>query len=210
MTHTLRVGLTGGIGSGKTTACELFRELGVPIIDADHIAHHLIDKDGAAYSIIKNEFGNKIIMDNGQIDRSLLRKIIFSRQEYRKKLEAILHPLIFSEIEKQVSSLVDPYCIICIPLLVETNALNKVDRVLVIDSDKSKQIERTQKRDNITKKDVIKIIEAQASPRQRLNAADDVIHNNDDIVALRKEILLLHEKYNYIAKNRRNYSEISQ
>lgn len=209
MNQPLRIGLTGGIGSGKSTACEIFRELGVPVIDADLIAHQLIKKDGAAYSVIKKLFGNEIIMENGEINRPLLRKIIFNTPSSRTKLENILHPLVFSEIEKQVSTLNHPYCVICIPLLVETNATDKVDRILVIDADDSKQIERTIQRDKSNKSDVCKIIETQAPRNRRLDAADDIIQNNNDIDSLRAEIQLLHDKYNHIAANRQSSSEIS-
>ena len=198
MKNILRIGLTGGIGSGKSTACKIFSELGVPVIDADQISHVLVKKGNAAYSLIRNTFGNDIIMDDGEINRSRLRKLVFNDKESRIKLEKILHPMVYSEIEKQVSKLQSPYCVLCIPLLIETNATDRVDRVLVIDISEKKQEERTYSRDGESRETIAKIIQAQVSRRKRLDAADDIINNDGNIEALREKIIVLDNKYKQI------------
>ena len=201
MSRILRIGLTGGIGSGKSTACEIFTELGVPVIDADIIAHQLIEKNGVAYPIVYDMFGDKIITADGNIDRSCLRELVFSNADARKRLENVLHPLVFSEIDNQLSiPSRHPYCIVSIPLLVETNAMDKVDRILVIDAPVDLQVARVSSRDGGEKDIITNIIKSQATREQRLKIADDIIKNNADINSMRKEILILNEKYNLIAK----------
>lgn len=207
----LRVGLTGGIASGKTTVCNIFSELGVPVIDADQIAHQLVRKGKPVLKQITEKFGNIIIDANGELDRDAIRDIIFNDKNARKILENILHPLIYNEIEKQVSELNAPYCIICIPLLVETCSENKVDRILVIDVPESTQMKRAVLRDDKNTRDVKKIINSQASRDQRLQAADDIIVNDSDISKLRDQISKLNKKYNKLsAKFKTNYTDIDQ
>lgn len=206
MKNILRIGLTGGIGSGKSTACRIFSELGVPVIDADQIAHDLVKKGNSAYTLVINTFGNDIINNDGEINRPGLREIIFNNEKSRKKLESILHPMVYAEIEKQVSRLQTPYCILCIPLLIETNSTNKVDRVLVIDASEKIRLNRAHYRDGDTKNTITKIIQAQSSRDTRLKAADDIINNNGDLDELRKNILLLDNKYKKLASERESTS----
>ncbi len=196
MNSTLRVGLTGGIGSGKSTVCKLFADFGVPIIDADQIAHDLVHPGQPALQTITETFREKIVTDyKGNLDRKRLRELIFLDSDSRKKLETILHPLIYDEMENQLTKIINPYCIMCIPLLIETRAMNKVDRVLVIDIPETLQIQRACQRDNMNIQDIQKIIRAQTSRDIRLNAADDIIRNDGDLTFLHKQVKDLHEYY---------------
>lgn len=195
MAKILRIGLTGGIGSGKSTACMIFAELGAPIIDADQIAHMLSAKDQPAYLAITRLFGDKVIRADGELDRAQLRKIVFEDDDARHKVEGILHPLIYNEIDKQVSQLKNNYCIICIPLLIETGATSKVDRILVIDATEEQQVMRASYRDSIDNKTIANIISAQVSRNERLSFAHDIIHNDGDIESLRYQIDKLNDKY---------------
>jgi dephospho-CoA kinase len=201
MGNILRIGLTGGIGSGKSTACMIFAELGVPVIDADEIAHRLSAKGQPAYFAITRLFDDKIIRTDGELDRAKLRKIVFEDDDARHKVEGILHPLIYNEIDKQVSQLKTGYCIICIPLLIETGATEKVDRILVIDATEEQQIKRASSREIIDEKTIRKIINAQTSRNNRLSFADDIIYNNGDIESLRNKVYKLNEKYKLAYRN---------
>ena len=206
----LRIGLTGGIASGKSTACKIFSELGVPVIDADMISHKLVGKGKPALKYIKDVFGDGIINENGELDRYQMRSIIFNDQKSRKRLENILHPLIFNEIEKEISKLINPYCIICIPLLLETKSENKVDRILVIDIPEDIQMKRAILRDNSNVRDVNKIIDAQVSREERLKAANDIIVNDGDMINLRNKIHELNNKYTRLsAISKSNYTNIN-
>ncbi len=195
MAKILRIGLTGGIGSGKSTACMIFAELGVPVIDADQIAHMLSAREQSAYFEITRLFGDKVIRADGELDRAQLRKIVFEDDDARHKVEGILHPLIYNEIDKQVSQLKNNYCIICIPLLIETGATGKVDRILVIDATEKQQVMRASYRDSIDNKTITKIISTQVSRNERLDFAHDIIYNDGDIESLRYQIYKLNDKY---------------
>lgn len=201
MNPVLRIGLTGGIGSGKSTACAIFEALGVPVIDADRIAHQLVQGRGPALAAVHAAFGAKVITDNGDLDRHYLRELVFNDSQARKKLESILHPLIFDEIRKQLALVDHPYCIISIPLLVETDAMDKVDRILVIDATEDRRIARAIRRDGGTEQTIKNIINSQATREQRLAVADDVIQNDDDIESLKAQISELHKKYYCMANN---------
>ena len=206
----LRVGLTGGIATGKTTVCNIFSEIGVPVIDADMISHQLVGKGKPALEYIKREFGNKILDKNDELDRDQMRNIIFKDQRSKMVLENILHPLIYNEIEKQVSKLDYPYCIICIPLLLETKSENKVDRILLVDVQNETQIKRAVLRDKSNAMDIKRIIGVQVPREERLRVADDIIMNDGDIADLRRKIQDLHNKYNKLsAKYRTNYTDIN-
>jgi len=202
MENTLRIGLTGGIGSGKSTACMIFAELGVPVIDADQIAHRLSTKGQPAYFAIARLFGDKVIRTDGELDRAQLRKFVFEDEDARHKLEGILYPLIYNEIDKQVSQLKTSYCIICIFLLIETGATEKVDRILVIDVIEEQQIKRASSREIIDKKTLRKIINAQSSRKNRLSFANDIIYNDGDIESLRNKVYKLNDKYKLAYKNK--------
>ncbi len=193
------IGLTGGIGSGKTTACRLFSELGVPVLDADQIAHDLTRPGQSATRTIIKTFGEKIGSKDGGIDRTRLRQLIFNDPESKQKLEAILHPLIYAEIERRALSLKADYCIIAIPLLIETHAEHLVDRVLVIDASEATQLQRAGPRDSSDAASIIKIIKSQASREERLGRADDIIHNDGNIESLKAQVCNLHTVYTRLA-----------
>ncbi len=194
----LRIGLTGGIGSGKSTACEIFSELKVPVIDADVIAVKAVKPGMPALQSIIDEFGVKIITKDGYLNRKKLRDRIFKNESDRRKLESILHPVIYKEIERQTKSINSAYCIISIPLLLETGTSDIIDRILVIDIPKELQLSRASARDNASLKNIETIIHSQISRDDRLAAADDIINNEGDIENLRKQIYDLHEFYKSI------------
>lgn len=194
----LKIGLTGGIGSGKSTACEIFSELGVPVIDADVIAHELVKPGMPAFNEIKIIFGTEIISSDGTLDRKIIRDKIFANEIDRKKLENILHPAVYEKISIQVKNINSKYCIISIPLLLETNASKTVDRILVIDVPRELQLERASNRDRTNKSDIDAIIDSQISRKDRLSAANDIVDNKGNINDLRKKICDLHEFYSNI------------
>lgn len=191
----LKIGLTGGIGSGKSTVCQLFQELGIPIIDADVIARQLTQPGQAAISHIADQFGTDVIDDNGELKRDILRQRIFSDAGQRKKLETILHPLIKHEIIDLTAKAQAPYIIIAIPLLIESHWQDMVDRVLVIDTSVEQQILRSKKRDNVSETQIRSIIQSQVERKTRCQAADDIIHNDSDLARLKQQVLQQHQYY---------------
>ena len=194
----LRIGLTGGIGSGKSTACEIFSELKVPVIDADAIAVKAVKPGMPALQSIIDEFGVKIITKDGYLNRKELRDRIFKNESDRRKLESILHPVIYKEIARQTKGINSAYCIISIPLLLETGTSDIIDRILVIDIPKELQLSRASARDNASLKNIETIIHSQISRDDRLAAADDIINNEGDIENLRRQIYDLYEFYKSI------------
>ena len=200
----LKVGLTGGIGSGKSTVCEFFNGLGVPVIDADEIAHDLVQPDKPAFKRIKELLGKQYIKDDGKLDRKKIRDYIFSKQDIKKQLEGVLHPLVFKEIEKKITSLNYPYCVICIPLLLETNSQDKVDRILVVDIPEEIQLDRASTRDDTDKSEIIKIINSQEKRTKRLEVADEIIKNDGNKDKLREQVADLHKIYLKLAQNHKN------
>lgn len=194
----LKIGLTGGIGSGKSTACEIFSELGVPIIDADIVARKVVQAGMPALQLIKEEFGEDIITKDGLLNRKKVRDQIFTNEIDRKKLENILHPVIYERIVHETENINSSYCIISIPLLLETEALEIIDRVLIIDVSEKLQLSRASVRDNASLNDIERIIRTQISRDNRLAAADDIINNEGDIENLRRQIHDLHEFYKSI------------
>ena len=194
----LKIGLTGGIGSGKSTACEIFSELGVPVIDADIIAHNVVHAGMPALQLIKQEFGEDIITRDGLLDRKKVRDQIFTNETDRKKLVNILHPVIYKEITHETENISSSYCIISIPLLLETGALEIIDRILIIDASKELQLSRASVRDNASLNNIEAIIQAQISRDDRLAIADDIINNEGDIENLRRQIYDLHKFYKSI------------
>ncbi|MBE9532877.1 MAG: dephospho-CoA kinase [Proteobacteria bacterium] len=191
----LKVGLTGGIASGKSTVCDLFSQHNIPIIDADVIAKELVEPNQAALKEIVILFGDDILLNNGSLDRKQLRQLIFSDPEAKRQLEDILHPRIRQQLIQQSSRLSAPYCILVIPLLLEANMLDLVDRVIVVDTDETQQIKRICQRDNISSIDAQAIISSQATIKQRLAIADDIISNNTSIESLALLVDKLHKKY---------------
>jgi len=194
----LKIGLTGGIGSGKSVACEIFSELGVPVIDADAIAHELVEPGMPALEEIIEVFGKEIISNDGTLDREKIRDHIFTNETDRKTLEIILHPAIYKEISNQVENIKSNYCIISIPLLLETDASKIVDRILVIDVPRELQLVRASNRDKTSKSDIDAIIDCQVPRKDRLAAANDIVNNDGDINDLRKKICDLHQFYTSI------------
>ena len=195
------IGLTGGIGSGKSAAAALFKDIGVDLIDADDLARDSLSINSEGYKLFIEEFGDKYLDENKNINRELIRKLIFNDSDAKSKLENIIHPIVRSGIESFIKNTKSNYCIIVVPLIFETNSSKIYDRVLVIDCDVDVQISRTSKRDNQTKSDIENIINKQATREQRLSIADDVIVNNGSLDLLRNEVLKIHKKYLEIVKN---------
>jgi dephospho-CoA kinase len=195
------IGLTGGIGSGKSAAAALFKGIGVDLIDADDLARDSLNINSEGYKLFIEEFGDKYLNENKNINRELIRKLIFNDSDAKSKLENIIHPIVRSGIETFIKNTKSDYCIIVVPLIFETNSSKIYDRVLVIDCDVDVQISRTSKRDNQTKSDIENIINKQATREQRLSIADDVIVNNGSLDLLRNEVLKIHKKYLEIIKN---------
>jgi dephospho-CoA kinase len=198
---TFTLGLTGGIGSGKTTVANMFADLGASLIDTDLIAHQLTAPGGVAMPLIKKEFGPDFILESGAMDRSKMREHIFAHPEQKKRLEQILHPLIRAETEDAAKKADGDYPIFVVPLLVESGSwVQRVSRVLVIDCSEATQLLRVMSRNGMTQQQVLAIMQAQASREQRLQAADDVIVNEGDLSPIREQVRLLHEKYLKLAK----------
>jgi dephospho-CoA kinase len=190
------VGLTGGIGSGKSTVADNFAAQGVPVIDTDAIARDLTAPGGAALDAVRAAFGEAVMQADGTLDRAALRRRVFSDNTSRHRLEAILHPLIRQRVEQALATLTAPYALIVVPLLVETGGYRDVlDRVLVVDCPEDLQIERVMARSGLTRDEVTAILAAQASRAERLAAADDVIVNSASPEVLRTQVAALHRRY---------------
>jgi dephospho-CoA kinase len=195
----LRIGLTGGIGSGKSTVCRLFAALGIPVIDSDLITHELVVPGEEALEQLAAAFGPDILDGEGALDRAALRERVFRDEAMRKRLEAILHPLIRKQLHNRLAALDAPYVIIAIPLLLEKGWQAEVDRILVVDADEAAQIERTVMRDGVSREMVQRIMQAQVSRAERVEAADDIIYNNEKRDALKARVDELHQQYLKIA-----------
>ncbi|MFZ6848518.1 dephospho-CoA kinase [Undibacterium sp. RuRC25W] len=196
------IGLTGGIGSGKTTVTDMFQQLGIAIIDTDAIAHQLTTPEGLAIPAIRQTFGNAAIAETGAMNRSWMRELVFNDSKAKKKLEQILHPLIRQQCEKQAADASSPYAIFAVPLLVESgNWRQRVNRIAVVDCMEETQITRVMKRNNLSLEQVQSIMRAQASREQRLAAADDIIENEADLSVVKQRVKELHEQYLKLAKN---------
>ncbi|MGX5220785.1 MULTISPECIES: dephospho-CoA kinase [Pseudomonas] len=189
------LGLTGGIGSGKSAVAQCFIDLGVHLVDADQAARWVVEPGRPALRQITEHFGEAILQADGQLDRAALRKLIFQDAEQRRWLEALLHPLINQEIIQYLAQATSPYAILVTPLLVETGQHALTQRVLVIDAPETLQIERTLMRDNTSLEQVQAILNAQATRQQRLQIADDVLVNDRDLIWLRSEVERLHTFY---------------
>lgn len=191
----LIVGLTGGIGSGKTTVCDYFSALGVPVIDADIIAREVVQPGQPGLAQVTALFGHEILASDGTLNRDKLRELIFADELSRKKLEQLLHPLIRQRMNQQLAGLQSPYAILAIPLLLESNRRDGIDRILVIDADESQQIIRASQRDQKNENQIRAIIAAQCSRKDRLKAADDVIYNTGDREQLKTQVTDTHNFY---------------
>lgn len=194
----LRIGLTGGIGSGKTTVSNRFRHLGVPVIDTDEIAHSLTTRNSAAVREIAREFGPRIVR-SGELDRDVLREQVFNDAVARRKLEAILHPRIRDEANRRMRTLDAPYCLVVVPLMVETNFQDLVDRVLVVQAPTEKRRQWLAARNGFTDTDIQQIFSAQASDQERAAIADDLLRNDGDIERLVRRVDDLHRRYTALA-----------
>ncbi|HHT2832943.1 dephospho-CoA kinase [Klebsiella aerogenes] len=193
------VALTGGIGSGKSTVADEFAHLGVTVIDADIIARQVVEPGTPALLTIAERFGPQMINDDGSLNRRRLRERIFAHSEDKAWLNALLHPLIQQETRRQMQASTSPYLLWVVPLLVENRLTDKADRVLVVDVPKETQIERTMRRDGVSREHAEHILAAQATREQRLAAADDVIENMGSADAVASHVARLHEKYLMLA-----------
>ena len=188
------VGLTGGIGSGKSVAGKYFNELGIDIIDADDISRSILDNNIKARKLFLENFGNNFLDKNNKIDRDLLRSEIFKNPDKKDLLESIIHPIVKEEISKFIEQSNSIYKIIMVPLIFETNSQNFYNKIIVVDCDINHQIDRASKRDNKSKKDIENIIKNQATREERLSIADEIILNNSTIEDLKAEIIKVHQK----------------
>lgn len=194
--HTpLRIGLTGGIASGKSTVADLFADLGVAVVDTDIIAREVVQPGQAALDEIRTVFGAAVLNDDGTLDRVAMRQQIFADDDARQRLEAVLHPHIRQETMRQAAAASGDYVLIVVPLLTESPLKNQVDRILVVDCDETTQIARLLARDAETEDQARRILAAQASREQRLACADDVIDNDTSIAATSSQVSALHDSY---------------
>lgn len=189
------LGLTGGIGSGKSAVVEAFGRLGVHWVDADHAARWVVEPGKPALSLIAEHFGEEVLAADGSLDRAVLRERVFGDPAQRKWLEELLHPLIRQEVAEHLARATSPYAIMVSPLLVESGQYRQVDRVLVVDVPEAVQVERAARRDLSSEAQIQAIIKAQASREERLRYADDVLVNDRDLLWLRAEVERLHNFY---------------
>ncbi|WP_325891593.1 dephospho-CoA kinase [Grimontia sp. NTOU-MAR1] len=189
------VGVTGGIGSGKTTVANLFAEKGIEVIDADVIARQVVEPGSEGLKAIEEKFGAFILNDDGTLNRGALREHVFSHPEDKDWLNGLLHPKIRQEMITQTAQAKSLYCLLVIPLLVENSLQSLCQRVLVVDVSEATQVTRTTQRDQVSPEQVKNILAAQATRQQRLEAADDVIFNENDSKALSEQIETLHHQY---------------
>ncbi|BAV32884.1 dephospho-CoA kinase [Sulfuricaulis limicola] len=191
----LRVGLTGGIGSGKSTIASLFVMRGVPVIDTDEIAHALTEPGQKSYDEIVHAFGDAILDEKRRVDRNRLRERVFDNADERRLLETILHPHIRAVVRDRLAALDAPYVVVVVPLLIESGFTDLVDRVLVVDAMENVQIQRTATRSGLSEPEIRKIMSAQASRAQRLQLANEIIENNGDRKQLEAEVERMHQWY---------------
>jgi dephospho-CoA kinase len=189
------VGLSGGIGSGKTTVSNMFAKLGVQIIDADVIARQVVEPDSLALGAITDKFGSQLLDQDGNLDRRKLRDIVFSQPEAKNWLNALLHPLIQQQMQQQTRQAKSIYCILSVPLLVENQSYKNVDTVLIVDVPENLQRSRSISRDAASETQINAIMASQATRQQRLEVADDVIDNSGDEEALLAQVYQLHQRY---------------
>lgn len=189
------VALTGGIGSGKSTVAQAFARLGITIIDADIIARQVVEPNTPALNAIEAHFGRSVIQADGTLNRRQLRERIFSDPAEKAWLNALLHPIIHQETQRQIAAACSPYVLWVVPLLVENQLQNKADRTLVIDVSRETQIQRTMARDHVSREHAEQILAAQATREARLAVADDVIDNNGAPDAIASDVARLHAQY---------------
>jgi len=199
----LAIGLTGGIGSGKSSGARVFAALGAAVIDTDEIAHRLTAKGAPALAAIIEQFGSSYQLPDGNLDRARLRKRVFSDHAAKEKLEALLHPLIKQQVVSEMAAAQEPYLVLVIPLFFETGAYcGLVDRVLVVDCDENQQISRTMSRSQLSAEEVRTIMAQQASRAERIRQADDILSNRGNHADLEKQAQELHRHYLALALQR--------
>jgi dephospho-CoA kinase len=202
------IGLTGGIGSGKSSAARLFQDLGAGVVDVDDISHALTQPGGAAIPEILRQFGANFIAADGSLDRVRMRELVFNDPQAKHRLEAILHPLIGKQARDRIARAEQPYVLLVVPLLLERNAYqDRVQRVVVVDCSEQTQIERTMRRSNLPESAVRAIMAAQLSRADRLAKADDILHNEQGEDHLQKQIATLHQHYLNLAQKAQHEPE---
>lgn len=195
------IGLTGGIGSGKSAASGMFEELGAAVVDTDAIAHELTRAGGAAMRAIRDAFGPDYIAPDGSLDRAKVRRLVFADDAAKAKLEATLHPLIRERSRASIAAAQQPYVIVVVPLLLETGAYRDlIQRVLAVDCSEEQQVARAVQRSRLSADEVRAIMAAQLPRAERLKRADDVLDNDGSMDALRRQVRELHEKYLALAR----------
>jgi dephospho-CoA kinase len=192
---TFRVALTGGIASGKSTVADLFAALGVPVIDTDVIAREVVEPGRPALAQVAEAFGADVLDAGGCLDRKRMRERIFADADARRRLQAILHPAIRAEMERQSQAAGGPYQVLVIPLLAEGGRRDHVDRVLLVDVPEELQIQRVMWRDGVSHQQAQASLDAQATRAQRLEMADDVLRNTGRVDDLREQVAKLHQRY---------------
>jgi len=198
----LVVGLTGGVGSGKSTVAGLFAMHDVPIIDADIVSREVTAPDKPDFASIVKHFGSEIVLPDGTLNRSQLRHLIFKDPKQRLWLEKLLHPSIRDEMQKQINETNTPYCIAVIPLLLEVEFYYFINRILVVDAPETEQIRRVMQRDHVIKSDVEAILDSQASRIDRRSKAHDIIINDGKVEDLNAQVDKLHETYTLLGKTK--------
>lgn len=201
---TLIIGLTGGIGSGKSEACRLFQVRGITVVDADIVAREVVAPGSLALQEISQHFGQEIIEADNSLNRKKLREIIFSNPAEKIWLEALLHPIINLDIRRQLAEASGPYAILASPLLLETKQFELVDRILVIDASEQLQIERASKRDTNNEAQIKAIMQTQLSRQERCARANDIIQNHGNIAELDEQIERLHQRYLELSQQHRS------
>lgn len=202
---SLVIGVTGGIGSGKSTVADFLQAQGAAVVDTDRIAHDLTAPGGAAISAITAEFGAEFINPQGAMDRTRMRQLVFSDTSAKSTLEQILHPLIRQQVEQQLQQAQGCYTLLVVPLLLETGAYRQLlDRTLVVDLPETMQISRTMARSGLGESEVKAIMARQASRSERLQAADDVVSNDTDLKSLQQQLIALHQRYVTLAETAKN------
>ena len=195
----LKIGLTGGVASGKSTVARLFENLGAPLIDTDIVAREVVEPGQEGLAAIRDEFGTDVLTEDGRLDRRKLRSIVFADDAKRRRLEALLHPLIRARVMAQLGRVDAPYVIIAVPLLVETDFGKLVDRVLVVDVPVETQLERLMERDGSTRTEAEAMVAAQTTRDARLARADDVIDNSGALAFTQAQVEALHRRYLQLA-----------
>jgi len=202
VSRPLVVGVTGGIGSGKSTVCAAFERFGIPVIDTDQVARDVVVPGSEGLAAVIAEFGSGILNTDGTLDRAALRKIVFADPERRQRLEALLHPRIRARVRDLVEQVKTPYCLVGIPLLVERGNHQQAERILVVDCPEEVQIARVMARDKLTEPEVRAIMRTQATRQERLDMADDVVVNAAGLSEIQPQIEALHTRYLALAAER--------